>query len=729
METCNAEASISTELWCDGAVDHVLASATASDGSYSARIHDKHRRYRPVILVLMLGIVAYLLSYPHYANADCNNSPAATPVTVNDEANNIPNSRQMVNGSGTAIDTSVPGKIKVNVSLPNSGVTAGSYTNANVSVNAQGIVTSATNGSGGGGSTTNALTAGNLPATVPNAIVPANGLIQPLPMDHSLALSASAGEFSVPTSSSNALGICAGPDQNIWFTEFNQNKIGKMTVGKVFTEYTIPTAGSAPWGICTGPDGNLWFTEQSGNKIGKITVTGTVTEYSIATSSSQPVGICAGPDGNLWFTENSGNKIGKITPSGTITEYSVTTSASQPRMICAGPDGNLWFTETAGNKIASITTSGTVTEYTIPTSSSAPYNICTGSDGNLWFTESATNKVGKLTTSGTFVEYSVPTSSTTPYGICAGPDGNLWFCEYATDKIASLTTTGILKEYALPSTGTGASYICVGPDGALWLTEQSSNKIAAWQYTSVGAAAASITTGTWASRPTSSLGTQRLYIPTDSQIQVIDNASSLEYRAYGYNVTPPVSSDFTTYDPGSASTISADNSHGGVIFTVQNPTSGHHCNFLKSISSPSSYTVTIGIEPLVFDGPCCSGTGISVQDSSSGKSVDFQLVHASGVYVYGAYHRNADTTWNSTIFQSSDYTAAYSAPMRFFRIVNNGTNRQFQVSIDGYSWLTLGSESSGTWISEDKWGPVVGTEGATTASTVSHVLHVKDGTP
>ncbi|MHB8178802.1 MAG: hypothetical protein ACYDA5_09160 [Vulcanimicrobiaceae bacterium] len=39
-------------------------------------------------------------------------------------------------------------------------------------------------------------------------------------------------------------------------------------------EYPIPTASAQPYGITAGPDGNLWFTEYReyrGNKIGKIT--------------------------------------------------------------------------------------------------------------------------------------------------------------------------------------------------------------------------------------------------------------------------------------------------------------------------------------------------------------------------------------------------------------------------------------------------------------------------
>jgi virginiamycin B lyase len=411
---------------------------------------------------------------------------ASTPVTITDETQSgIPNSRQIVNGSATTIDTSTPGQVKVNVNLPNSGVTAGTYTNASIGVNAQGIVTSASNGSGGGGSA-NAQTAGGTAATVPNVIVPANGLLQPLPFDRTLRPAASGLEYTVPTGSSTALGNCAGPDGNVWFTESAQNKIAKLTPTGTFTEYTVPTGSSTPTGICAGPDGNLWFTEQAGNKIAKCTTGGSMTEYTVPTGSSAPLGICAGPDGNLWFTESSGNKIGVVTVSGTFTEYAVPTSSSQPRGICAGPDGNLWFTETNGNKIGKITPTGTITEYTVTTGSSSPYYICSGPDGNLWFTEAAANNVGKITTSGTMIEYSVPTASSTPYGICAGPDGNLWVCENATDRIASVTTNGTITEYTLPSSGAGASFICIGPDGNLWLTEQSTNKVASWRFTASG---------------------------------------------------------------------------------------------------------------------------------------------------------------------------------------------------------------------------------------------------
>jgi streptogramin lyase len=160
------------------------------------------------------------------------------------------------------------------------------------------------------------------------------------------------------------------------------------------TSFSLPTAASHPEAITAGPDGNLWFTEFFGNKIGRITPGGTITEFPLAASSG-PSGIIAGPDGNLWFTEYSGGKIGRITPGGTITEFPLPDAAGGPRGITAGPDGNLWFTEDGGNQIGRITPNGTITEFPLPPVVH-PYGIAAGPDGNLWFTEFDGEKIGRI---------------------------------------------------------------------------------------------------------------------------------------------------------------------------------------------------------------------------------------------------------------------------------------------------------------------------------------------
>ncbi len=103
---------------------------------------------------------------------------------------------------------------------------------------------------------------GSTPATTPTR--PALGTIK---------------EFIVPTAKSGLGGITAGPDGNLWFTEegtiqngkfIGGNQIGRITPSGIITEFALPTANSGPTGITAGPDGNLWFTEFNGNKIGWI---------------------------------------------------------------------------------------------------------------------------------------------------------------------------------------------------------------------------------------------------------------------------------------------------------------------------------------------------------------------------------------------------------------------------------------------------------------------------
>jgi hypothetical protein len=201
------------------------------------------------------------------------------------------------------------------------------------------------------------------------------------------------------------------------------------------TEFPLPIPFSVPVGITAGPDGNVWFTEQSGNNIGQITSAGIITEFEVPpnpTAFNVPLGITDGPNGNLWFTESFAASIGQITPSGIVSDFQLPAS-SQPFWITSGPDGNLWFTEESfpgdSGLIGQITTAGVITEFSVPTTSSNPFGITTGPDGNFWFAEAAGNNIGQITPAGVITEFPVPTANSQPFGITTGPDGNLWFTE------------------------------------------------------------------------------------------------------------------------------------------------------------------------------------------------------------------------------------------------------------------------------------------------------------
>ena len=118
------------------------------------------------------------------------------------------------------------------------------------------------------------------------------------------------------------MGIAAGPDGNVWFTESGYGQIGVIDVAGgsyAITEYPIPTVFPFPQMIIAGPDGNMWFTETGGiggygNHLSSIDLVGGtygITELAIPTADSQPVGLTLGPSGtDIWFAEVHGNQVG-----------------------------------------------------------------------------------------------------------------------------------------------------------------------------------------------------------------------------------------------------------------------------------------------------------------------------------------------------------------------------------------------------------------------------------
>ena len=69
-----------------------------------------------------------------------------------------------------------------------------------------------------------------------------------------------------------------------------------------------------PIGLTNGPDGALWFTNYANKSIGRITVDGSVTNV-MGPGINGAVAITTGPDGSLWFANRDNQSIGRITPA------------------------------------------------------------------------------------------------------------------------------------------------------------------------------------------------------------------------------------------------------------------------------------------------------------------------------------------------------------------------------------------------------------------------------
>jgi len=257
--------------------------------------------------------------------------------------------------------------------------------------------------------------------------------------------------FGIDTGvNSRPIGITAGPDGAIWFTDEETHSIYRMnTSGAVTHKYPTPTRNSLPQSITTGADGALWFTERDGNKVGRITTTGVITECAIATPNSAPEVITLGPDGALWFVEENIAKIGRIStcmPSqNNLVEYVIPARATG---IVSGSDGALWFAHFNEGKVGRMTVDGDVTNQfstAISPASAAPivlhpHYITKGADGALWYTAPNENKIGRMTTSGANKHYLIPTAMSEPFGITQGPTGfPVFFTESSVTKIGNVS--------------------------------------------------------------------------------------------------------------------------------------------------------------------------------------------------------------------------------------------------------------------------------------------------
>jgi streptogramin lyase len=222
--------------------------------------------------------------------------------------------------------------------------------------------------------------------------------------------------------------ITTGPDGEQWFLSADPDE---LTVGRITTEGVVTTHPARPRvgrefhpdpaTIIAGPDGNLWVSDYASDTITRVTPGGEFTSFDSMTAG--PAGITVGSDGNLWFTGVTGD-IGRITPSGAVTIFSPV-GIAVPTDITTGPDGNLWFTD-AGEEplIGRMTTAGVLTTYT-HAELEMPHSIVAGPDGALHFANSYS--LGRITTDGDISfqrDYQV-----IGYlgGLVAGSDQALWF--------------------------------------------------------------------------------------------------------------------------------------------------------------------------------------------------------------------------------------------------------------------------------------------------------------
>ena len=291
-------------------------------------------------------------------------------------------------------------------------------------------------------------------------------------------------------------GSRPGPTAPCGSPTTGNSSIGRITTAGTVTNYTGPGI-SHPIGIAAGPDGALWFTNseqrldradhhrrdghqlhrapasaaRAGSRPGPTARCGSPTRATArsggsprpgrspttpAPASTSRPGSRPGPTAPCGSPTPRNGSIGRITTAGTVTNYTGP-GISDPDGIAAGPDGALWFTNPGNDSIGRITTAGTVTNYTGPGISGPDRDRGRTRRGPVVHQPRAADSIGRITTAGTVTNYTGPGISR-PDGIAAGPDGALWFtnCRATTARSGGSPPPGRSRTTPAPASAARA---------------------------------------------------------------------------------------------------------------------------------------------------------------------------------------------------------------------------------------------------------------------------------
>ena len=325
-----------------------------------------------------------------------------------------------------------------------------------------------------------------------------------------MSMGGSIREFNVESAlPGNAVSMAVGADGKFYITD-ESTSIARVTTGGKATEIPIPSGDNTSIdGIAAGPDGNVWFTEF--NHIAKVTPGGVITEFAYTTGgTNQYGGVTAGSDGNVWFAQSSQNQIGRINPTtGAIKMFTIPVECI-PAAVVLAKDNNVWFfCLTTSPMSGKITPSGKITTFPIGGSfgSNETEQFCErGPDGEPWCADGSDGVIFRVNTSShTITTFTPPLSpGARPDAVAPGPDGNVWMDSVGDDIDVLVLSPIKVSPTKLSFSGTGQTMdVTVSENGvSSWTAASSNNAVATvaqgnsastFVVTSVGAGSCKVT--------------------------------------------------------------------------------------------------------------------------------------------------------------------------------------------------------------------------------------------
>jgi virginiamycin B lyase len=163
-----------------------------------------------------------------------------------------------------------------------------------------------------------------------------------------------------PIPSPNVYDLAADPGNNVYFTVFGRNDVGRIDAASgVISIYPTPTAKSAPRrGTFDAAGKDFWFGEFRANKVGVLdTVTKTFREWTPPTPWFFPYDVAPDRNGEAWTGSMLTDRVARLDPrTGQFVEYLLPHSTNIRRTFVddSTPRPTFWAGNNHGHAIVRV---------------------------------------------------------------------------------------------------------------------------------------------------------------------------------------------------------------------------------------------------------------------------------------------------------------------------------------------------------------------------------------
>ena len=253
---------------------------------------------------------------------------------------------------------------------------------------------------------------------------------------------------------------------NVWFTEFNGDKIGRYDPGmNVFFEYPIISTGGKPHGIALS--GSIWFTEPFAQKIGAIygwyapprwTTTTVGTISSAATTSTRLATSRTGIASSAASTTTTSTMVSAVAASVTSVTATYTFTSSMLQMTSTSIFSWTLTSRSTSYSTTSTTTTATQTIISVSTLRTTTSTTATYTSVNVQTSSSTTSRTSTIVIVSTSLTTTTLTAtSTSNYPTVTLTLANTSFI--ATTTFSPTVTTTSVQTSIVPTTSTGTSIL------------------------------------------------------------------------------------------------------------------------------------------------------------------------------------------------------------------------------------------------------------------------------